>query len=252
MCHPDWTDQVGQGIRSDVDLPDGDRMPGWRYDTATRSGAPILLLPDIYGPVPFYRHLAGRLAEQGHPTLLVDLFFRDSQLERPDRELAFQRLSEFDAARSLDDAQAAAVELAGEAGLVGVLGFRLGGQLALDLAARMNSLVTLCFYAFPEGVSAPVKTPAPRPIDLAEDITGPILAFWGDQDYIPVEVIERFGKAMAEHGVDYDGRILTGAGHGFLQGIVDDRPDSETAHKAWSTAVAFLDTELVTGDPDHR
>lgn len=243
MCHPAWSDEVVQGVRADVDV--GDRqMPAWRYEPTARAERPVLLLSDIYGPLPFYRHLAGELAQLGHPTLLVDLFVRQWQLERPEREFAFERLAALDAARSLEDADAAAAVLAADGGRVGLLGFCLGGQLALDLAARRSDLVTLTYYAFPEDLPQPVATSAPRPIDLAEEITGPIMGFWGDEDYIPVDVIERFGQAMADHGVAYEGHVLSGAGHGFLQGIVEDRPDSEVAVAAWTQGTTFLTQHL--------
>lgn len=84
--------------------------------------------------------------------------------------------------------------------------------------------------------------PAPRPIDLADRIAGPILAFWGTQDYIPLDVIGRFEKAMSDAGTDYVQRLYEGAGHSFLQGLVEDRPDSGAARDAWANTLQFLDT----------
>ena len=149
----------------------------------------MLLVPDIYGPSPFYAELTRRLAGAGFAATLVDYFFREGPLVEVTREVAFARRSRFDERRALRDLHAA--------------------------------------------------------IDLVDRIRGPVLAMWGSADYIPPTVIDRFGKAMDAAGADYRSRIYDGAGHGFLQGLVEDRADSDIARDAWETALRFLsDTGL--------
>ncbi|AXV09007.1 Putative carboxymethylenebutenolidase [Euzebya pacifica] len=252
MCHPDWVASVGEGARADVPLADGGSLPTWRYvPDGAATARPVLLLPDIYGPLPFYRHLAELLADAGHPVALVDLFHHEGPLDDPtDREQAFARLACHDVVRAVDEAEQAAASLAVTGRPTGVLGFCIGGQQALVLAARRADLVTLTYYAFTEGLPRPVARPAPRPIDLTTALNGPILGFWGDQDYIPVEAIARFGEAAEDAGVDHDIRILEGAGHGFLQGIVEDRGDSAVAQLAWAEGRRFLAEHLAGhGEP---
>ena len=53
---------------------------------------------------------------------------------------------------------------------MGVLGFCLGGTLALDLAARRADLAVVTYYAFPEGFDG--RNPVPAPIDVADDDPG--------------------------------------------------------------------------------
>lgn len=244
MCHGDWAASVGPGRGVALDVG-GTTMPGWWYEPATPSGRPVVLVPDIYGPIPFYRELAGRLADDGHATLLVDQFHRQGALAEIDRDLAFQRMARLDAPQALDDLDAVLDRLGGTRGQpTGILGFCIGGHLALDLAARRDDLAVASFYGFPEDLPAAVGRPAPRPVDQAATISGPIVGFWGDQDYIPVEVIERFGRAMSEHGVPYEGHVLEGAGHGFLQGIVEDRPDSQVARWSWGRTRSFFTEHL--------
>jgi carboxymethylenebutenolidase len=45
---------------------------------------------------------------------------------------------------------------------------------------------------------------------------------------------------MHASGADYQAQIYEGAGHGFLQGLVEDRADSDVARNAWNTALRFL------------
>jgi carboxymethylenebutenolidase len=86
----------------------------------------------------------------------------------------------------------------------------------------------------------------PRPIDIASQFQGPILSFWGDQDNIPMELVDRFGAEAARQGADYRYQVYPGAGHGFLQGLVEERADSASAQDAWKQTLAFLDGTLTS------
>jgi carboxymethylenebutenolidase len=105
-------------------------------------------------------------------------------------------------------------------------------------------LSTVTFYGFPEGPGGPVAAAAPRPIDVAHRFQGPIQSFWGDQDNIAMELVERFRAEASRHSADYGQHVYPGAGHGFLQGIVEDRDDSESARDAWKRTLAFLSSTV--------
>lgn len=246
MCHPKGRgpDESGPpGEQVDIDVPGGP-MPGLWFQPEAPTAGPVVMIPDIYGATPFYQGLSSRLAVGGHPTLLVDYFYQAGELAELTREAAFARLASVDGDRALSDVEAA-IELAGRnaggLGRVGTLGFCLGGQLGLLLAAQRRDLVTGCFYAFPEGVSASMAVHPSRPIDLAADITGPIFAVWGDEDYIPVATIERFAAEMDRHGADYRWRLVPGHGHGFLQGLESDAP---VAVECWREMSEFFSNHL--------
>ena len=64
-----------------------------------------------------------------------------------------------------------------------------------------------------------------------------------------MELVERFGAEAASQGADYRYQVYPGAGHGFLQGLVEERADSASAHDAWKQTLAFLDGALtLTGE----
>lgn len=250
MCHESWQGEAGAATPVTFPAVTGDSagMPGWRYPTVGAGRGTCLVVPDIFGPSPFYHEITRRLGAHGYRAVLVDYFHRQGPLAERDREAAFARRADLDEELTLRELSAAVDRLrqGGTGRRVAVLGFCLSGQFALDLAAYRDDLATVCFYAFPEGVGAPAKVTAPRPIDLAHRISGPILAAWGRQDYIGLPVISRFGAAMREHGVDYTPLLYDDAGHGFLQGLVEPRGDSAAAADAWQRVLGFLDrSELV-------
>lgn len=250
MCHQSWesNDDPYTGSTSiEVTVEAGERMPGWSFAPRGPDRGAVLLAPDIFGPSPFYAELTRRFAEAGFTATLIDYFFREGPLAEVSREAAFARRSQFDEQRALRDLHAA-VDLVGTGrSRVGVVGFCLAGQFALDLAAERSDLATVGFYPFPEGVGGEVQNPAPRPIDLVDRIHGPVLAMWGSADYIPQSVINAFRTAMHAAGVDYRPHVFDGAGHGFLQGLVENRADSEIAREAWDTAMRFLSEAELTG-----
>lgn len=255
MCHQHWTDPWGpthDAAPVGIPVGAGDQMPGWTFAPHAEPRGVCLVIPDIYGPNPFYAEITRRLAAAGFTATLVDYFFREGPLPETTREAAFARRAELDEQRALRDLTAAVDHLGAGAPRTGLVGFCLAGQLALDLCATRYDLATVCFYPFPEGVTGPVRVPAPRPVDLSAEITGPVLAFWGTQDYIPLPVIDRFAAAMRVAGTDYTQHLYDGAGHGFLQGLVEDRADSPAARDAWTRTVAFLGTALdpTTAQPE--
>lgn len=249
MCHEKWKpaardDGPGPSACS-FTVSDGQSMPAWWYGDAPGRGV-CLVLPDIFGPSPFYHKVASLIAREGYRTVLADYFFREGPLAEVTREGAFGRRSAMDENLCLRDIGNVVDQLAGEVGAarIGVVGFCLSGTFVLDLASARDDLATVAFYGFPEGPGGQVVSRAPRPIDVADRLRGPITAFWGDQDGIPMELVERFGAEVARHGADYRQHVYPGVGHGFLQGLVEERPDSGAARDAFDRTLEFLSAHV--------
>lgn len=248
MCHEDWQPPEATcpaATRLSFSISDGTEMPAWQYETTAEKGA-CLLLPDIYGLSPFYHHVGTLLADGGYRTVLADYFYREGPIAEITREAAFGRRSKMDENRCLRDVSEVVdtMQSGTNSSRVAVMGFCLSGTFVLDLTTMRDDLATVVFYGFPEGPGGPVQAVAPRPIDVAASMTGPITAFWGDKDNIPLELIERFGAEVGRHDVDYVQHVYPGAGHGFLQGLVEDRDDSEAARDAWARTLEFLEVHV--------
>lgn len=247
MCHSEVPfDQAVPGSTARpiaITLASGEAMPATLTGTA---GPPVLLIADMFGASPFYEMLAARLARAGFDTLLVDYFFRLPALTEHTHEAGFARRRNLDEVRTLEDLQAALAFLRtrpGYQGSVGTIGFCMGGTFALDLAARETDLVTVAYYGFPVP-QASLAFPPPAPLDLAEQIRGPILACWGDQDEtVGLANVERFVEAMAAAPADFTHRVYPGLPHGFLgQARFDD--ESDAAGRSWALAVEHLRRHL--------
>lgn len=231
-----------------VPLESGADLPAIHYTPQRGSGPGILLATDIYGPTPFYQAVANRLAGHGYTVLLADYFFRSGELVDGTRDEAFARHSHLSERAALNDLDAALDWLARQpettGSRLGTLGFCLGGTLTLDLAARRDDLETVCYYAFPFGMFHPNPEPAPRPIDLTDHISGHVLSFWGDDDYIGADQMQRFHEAMRAAGVSYEQTVHPGVGHGFLRGLFTDGLDSKAALASWDATTRFFADHL--------
>ncbi len=198
---------------------------------------PVLLLTDIYGPTTFYQGLARDLADHGFPTLIPDYLRRAGACAPATRDEALSRGRLLDQRECLDDLDAAVDRLMRlwSRDRVGILGFCLGGTLALDLAARRADLAVVTYYAFPEGFDG--RNPAPAPIDVADTIQGPALSFWGERDYIDLAGVRRFCERLARRDVEFTFEIYPDVGHSFLGGLADGE---ETAAQSWKRTREFF------------
>jgi carboxymethylenebutenolidase len=263
MCHAEIPDGrtalLAPTENVEVPVDGGDRMPAQiaspdslsAVAAGERSAAPaVVVVPDMYGPSPFYRDLCVRLSGQGLRAIMPDYFFRQGPLEDRTVEAAVARRAGLDETKTLDDLSAVIAWLRAEAGdpaaPVGVLGFCMGGTFALDLAAREHGLVTVAYYGFPVP-QASLLSPPPAPLGLAEQMRGPILAFWGDLDAaVGIENVDRFVEAMRESPADFEHRVYPGLGHGFLAQaeLADDSAGDDSPSQSWKLTLEMFRRHL--------
>lgn len=251
MCHPGGPEtQLPAGVSRDevsVPLATGETMPATLARPENPRGA-VLLLTDIYGRTPFYLGLGARIAAEGYAALVPDTFFRQGDLPEQSRAAAMERRSRLDERQALEDARAVRGWLRDRfpapSGRTAVLGFCLGGTLALHLAVDTPEAVTVAYYAFPR--SLPGDKAVPPPLDVADRIGGGIIAFWGEEDeLIDLPGVEQFSELMSKHGVDYQHFVYPGVGHGFLRGLDEPgAPEAEPAVDSWRRSLDFLHRHL--------
>ncbi|HEX4222641.1 MAG TPA: dienelactone hydrolase family protein [Pseudonocardiaceae bacterium] len=205
----------------------------------------LILATDIYGINDFYRHLAELLAQQGYRVAIPDLFHRVGPPRDDSREAALQRRRLLDDRQTLADFEAVIDEVtAGQP--YGAIGFCLGGTLALLSAASRPEQTTLTWYAFPRGAPG-AKVAVAAPIEVAHRIEGPVLAFWGREDYIDHHEVDELGAVLDKGGSPHEIVWYDHVGHAFLSGLTEPGPSSQAAQDSWRRGLSFLATHLVGG-----
>lgn len=254
MCHPEVpAGQVTPTVsREEVQIPlvSGEKMPALLARPDGQPHGAVMIVSDIFGRSAFYEDLAARLAVAGFVGLLPDFFFRQGGIPDRDRPAAQERRKKLDENGTLRDLNTTLDWLLESQGAtrLGTIGFCMGGTLVLDLAARRTDLATVCFYGFPAGGSEPPseKSP-PRPLDLVDEMHGPIVGFWGDQDEgVGIPNVRAFEAAMKDRNVDFSCTIYPGLGHGFLAASrLDPNHEAyEMACDAWTKSVEFYRKHL--------
>ena len=248
MCHPEvppgtpLPDVRVQEVAIDVD--DG-RLPGL-LALPTKTPAPaVLVVNDVFGRGEFYEHLTRRIAQAGFVALDVEYFFRQGAVAAGDREGAMKRAQRLDQMGTLDDLDQAVAWLQQRPEVrgarVGTIGFCMGGTLVLDLAASRTDLATVCYYGFPARRGDNPLAP-PAPLEIADDMSGPIMGEWGDQDAsVGMDDVKALDEALRAAGVEHTFRIHKGLGHGFLKALLDSESAEghDVACGSWTRTLDF-------------
>ena len=214
----------------------GSQSEGYLAPAASGSGSGVLVLQEWWGLVPHIETLCDRFAAAGFTALAPDLYHGETTTSPDDAGKLFMALNidraEKDlrgAAQFLSNHEAAAGDR------LGVVGFCMGGQLAL-YAASKNPVIGACvdFY----GIHPNVKP------DLAA-IQAPVLGLFGETDpMVTPETTAALEQALREAGKTVTFHTYPKAGHAFFN---DTRPDAyhpEAAADAWTRVLAFFKEHL--------
>jgi carboxymethylenebutenolidase len=214
----------------------GERVRGYLALPPRKSGPGVLVLQEWWGLVDHIRDVADRLAREGFVALAPDLY-RGKTASDPDAagrlmlDLELPR-----AARDLDGSVAALLgETATAGGTVGVIGFCMGGQLALFAGTRNRRIgaVVDCY-----GIHPKVK------LELA-GLAAPVLGIFAERDaFVPPAAARALEAELRAAGKRTEFTIFPGVDHAFLNDTRADVYDAAAAERAWGLIVSFLRAEL--------
>ena len=215
----------------------GDAVPAYISLPPSGRGPGVVVIQEWWGLVPHIRNVADRLATQGFVALAPDLY-RGKETTEPDEagklvmEMQLEQAAK-DMAAAVD-ALLAMPETTGQG--VGVIGFCVGGGLALFLATRKPEVTAVvCYYGFPrEGLDW----------DLSAVKAAVLGLFAEHDDFAPPELVEGIERQLRDAGVDVTFHRYPGTGHAFFN---DDRPDAhnpEAAETSWQRSLEFLRAHL--------
>jgi carboxymethylenebutenolidase len=193
----------------------------------------IVLVQEWWGLVPHIEDVAQRFAALGYTVLAPDLYRGKKTV---DAEEASHLMHGLDFGRAAQELAGAVEHLRTACGCerVAVVGFCMGGALAMiaSSVARVDAYVA--YYGFPPAGAA----------DVAK-IAAPGLIFFGEnENFFSVEDARAFADSQTARGVATEVRIYPGAGHAFFN---DTRPEvyvPSAAADTWTRTLAHLGTHL--------
>ncbi len=192
----------------------------------------VVMLHDYWGLTPHVRSEVRRFAEQGYYVIAPDVFNRQLASSPDDAEALARRAGE----TALPHVLAALHALKSHHkcnGKIGVMGWGLGGRLAIQAALARDDLSALVtFYTLPDNLSAV------RSLDC------PLLALLAGQDPdCTPEKVEALRRAFEGTTVGHQLAVFAEVGRDFFD---DSRPafDPTAAAAAWTQALSFLNEHL--------
>jgi len=198
---------MGQFIQ--LSAKDGFAVPAYVAEPAGTPKGGVVVVQEIFGVNAHIRAVADGYAAAGYLAVAPATF----QRVKPDVEMGYSdddmkngfglktAVEALPAPGVMQDLQAA-VDYAGKAGKVGIVGYCWGGLLTWRAAEQLTGLAAAVPY-YGGGMTTPEEA-ARRP-------KVPVLAHFGDQDHwIPLDTVEAFRKAHPEVEVH-----VYAANHGF-------------------------------------
>lgn len=225
--------QSGRGI--EIDSEDG-AFSAYLATPAAGRGPGLVVVQEWWGLVPQIRDVCDRFARAGFVALAPDLY-RGEATRDPDE--AARLMMELEIERAGRDLVAAVDALRRQpetdGASVGVIGFCMGGKLALHAACLCPQIAAVvdCYGVHPN-VSPDYSACRARVFGV----------FAEKDEFVSAEDVQALSEALDEAGVEAQFRTYPGVQHAFLN---DARPEvygAEAAALAWREIENFLSAEL--------
>jgi len=249
MPVPGAVDDLSTIETSDVTYDvDGDTFEAFlARPTGTRRGA-IIVIHEIFGPVPHIHDVARRFAAAGYDALAPNLYSRIGNPDPTDVQASMAKCVSITDDRIVADLEAAAAYLRAlpdGAAKVACIGFCSGGRQTLVFGVRSDApdAVIDCWggsvhRATPTEEVTPERPIAP--ITQIDQLSCPAFIVSGANDQNPSpEIVAEIGSRGAAAGKDVTTKVYEGAGHAFF---ADYRPSysEPQAFELWDDVLAFL------------
>ena len=196
----------------------------------------VIAIHDWYGLDDHMRATAARLAAEGYIVLAIDLFHGETAGEVAAARLLMQSVLENPEFASTNIRQAHEfVASVGGAPRIGVLGWSMGGGLALETA-----------MLFPDELDAAVVYYGQVTADETRlaPITAPVLGLFAEDDRgVTAEAVRAFEAAMSRLGKPHAITIYPNVRHAFANPKANGY-DAAAAGDAWQRTVDFLAAQL--------
>lgn len=211
----------------------GGTASGYLARPTEGSGAGVVVVQEYWGLVPHIKDVAGRFAALGYVALAPDLYHGQSTVDAEEAQHLMEGLDWGRAARELG-AAGQYLRTEQRVSRLGIVGFCMGGALAVVAASQNPVDAYAAFYGFPPAGAADVDA-----------ITAPGLFVFGEhENYFSVADCQAFAARQTERGRDTEVVVYPGAGHAFFNDTRTEVFRRDAAEDAWERTVDLFTRHL--------
>ena len=207
--------------------------------TRTPSGSPtIVIIHEWWGLNDHIKDLARRFADAGYVAMATDLYSRLGNKVTKDANEAASLMGALPSQAALRDLNAATKYLKQQpfvdAQRIGVVGFCMGGTLALNQACHNSDLkAAAVFYG---------KVP---PIETFDYLLCPVLYHYAGQDgWVTKQEVDRLRQGLEQFGKPGEVAVYPNCQHAFFNDTRHEVYSEPDAKAAWQKTLQFFATHL--------
>ncbi len=200
---------------------DGQAVPVYRAQPKGASKLPVVLLvSEIFGIHHYIADIARRYAKLGYLVLAPDLFVRQGDATKYESipelmKAIIAKVPDAQVMRDLDACVAWAAEHGGDTSRLAVTGYCWGGRITWMYAAH-NPKVKAGVAWYGRLVQDKTALQPQHPVDIAGELTAPVLGLYGGRDTgISLSSVEQMKAALAKGKSGSEIVVYPDAGHGF-------------------------------------
>jgi len=218
-----------------VEFPtNGHTTHGYLATPASGKGPGVLVIQEWWGLVPHIKKVADRFAAEGFSALAPDMYHGQTASEPDGAGKLFMALNIEQAEKDLRGATKYLKDHSSTA-KIGVVGYCMGGQLAL-LTATLDTSIGACVNFY--GIHPNVKPDYRK-------LAGPVLGLYAEKDgFVNPDVARGVEAAIKKAGKAVEIHVYPGVDHAFFN---DERPDAynkAAADDAWKRTVDHFKKHL--------
>ncbi len=196
----------------------------------------VIVIQEWWGLDGHIKDVAQRFARAGFVALAPDLYQGQIATEPSEAQKLMMAL---DMNRASHELLKAAEYLASDRHIgsrkIGCTGFCMGGGLALTLACDSPHI----------RAAAPFYGVNPNPVDKVQNLRGPILAIYAENDnFAGPSVRQQLEAALQQHGKPHEIRVYPGTQHAFFNDTRAEVYDRKAATDAWERVLTLFRENL--------
>jgi carboxymethylenebutenolidase len=217
----------------------GGTAQGYLATPEESAGPPVVVIQEWWGLVPHIEDVCDRFAAEGFTALAPDLYHGEKATEPDEAGKLMMALNVAAAAKEMSgavDYLLASDRTQGDR--VGVVGFCMGGGLAMVLACERPDAISACvpFYGI-------IPWPSVEP-DWSKLEAAVLGHFAGDDSFFTPDKVKDLEQRLRDLGKEAVLQVHPGVDHAFFN---DTRPEvynAEIANHAWAQTLDFLRSRL--------